>query len=134
MCENMCAPSGNAYVRQAGRAINISVRTIVDRNASAAEVTYVVSDDEGGTVYRQTGSSKREPGDPFYADLGEQLAVSRALEKMAAELRDVVFESFPWNPVPEPLVTLDDVMVQAAVPEESYLAWMFRWIKSYFGR
>jgi uncharacterized protein DUF1876 len=152
VCKNMCNPEGRQYgpvsdLDYRGNSINLSVRTLVDRNASVAEVTYVVSNSEGGTVYRQTGSSKREPGDPFFADLGEQLAVSRALTKLANELELTVYESFPWSE--EPLMTIDDVIHQAGlvefraqaadavlarttdIPEEFSLSWMLRWIKAF---
>ena len=70
------------------RQLNLSLRTLVDRNAAVAEVTFVVNTPVGGSIYVKTGSSKREPGDPFDPDLGEQLAIARALRNLASSIED----------------------------------------------
>ena len=58
---------------------SVSVVTLVDRNAAVAEVSYVTT---AGRYFCETGSAKREPGDPR-SDVGEQLAIARALKHLA---------------------------------------------------
>jgi hypothetical protein len=75
------------------------VRYIVDRNATTAEI---VLDDGQGHQASATGSSKREPGDSFDAQLAVITAVGRALmnlgETMLDTSRAIIKERFPDGP------------------------------------
>jgi len=70
--------------------LQLSISTLVDKNAAVAEVGYSAVSRTGGVLfYVETGSSKREAGDRFSPEIGEQLAVARALQKLARQiLRD----------------------------------------------
>jgi hypothetical protein len=58
----------------------VSVKYLCDRNATVAEVSFVVDYGYGPvTLSTATGSSKREPGDVHDDGIGLGLAVSRAL-------------------------------------------------------
>lgn len=59
----------------------IIVRTMTSRNAVVAEVQLE------GSITVFVGSSKREPGEPFSATVGELLAMGRALERAGLHLQ-----------------------------------------------
>lgn len=61
----------------------VSVQVIEARDGAAAKVTAHVA----GGRYVATGASKRNKGEPFVADVGGRLALSRAFENLAREMR-----------------------------------------------
>jgi Domain of unknown function (DUF1876) len=63
---------------------DVEVYTLSYRNASVAKVTFYTV--EGKEDLYATGSSKRVAGDPVRDDIGEQLAVGRALIAMGQYL------------------------------------------------
>ena len=62
----------------------VSIAVITDRNATAACATLL--GDEWGPLIQETGSTKRVTGDLYDEQTAIDLAVSRALEKLAARL------------------------------------------------
>lgn len=62
---------------------SIKVDTIEARDGAAAKVQTWVD----GRSFTATGASKRNKGEPFVAGVGSRLALSRALENLAREIR-----------------------------------------------
>jgi len=87
--------------------LHLSVSTLVDRNAAVAEVIYVaeravelgklLSGGRNVTIHVETGSSKRDKGDVFSPEAGEQLAVARALRKLAHTIEREAIKNAPWS-------------------------------------
>lgn len=65
---------------------DVTVETIVDEDAAVAKVTVKIGTLTTG-VY--TGSSKRHPTDYMNSNIGESLAIARALEKAVKDLNRV---------------------------------------------
>jgi len=59
---------------------------------------------EGGTDLHGRGMARKHPADPEAPEIGEELAVSRALADLARQLRQVAAEDIsgntgtPWRP------------------------------------
>lgn len=76
-------------------ALSLDVEALVDKNAAVVRVRLEIPDDLGAMVAKYpmtevwvvTGSSKRDKGDVSNPSLGRQLALARALEKLARELK-----------------------------------------------
>jgi Domain of unknown function (DUF1876) len=67
---------------------DLSVSGLVDRNASVVQVIYTHYDEGNGAYFTQaTGSSKREQGDVFDAELGYELALARALQNLSRKIK-----------------------------------------------
>lgn len=73
-----------SYVRiEPWGVLEVQVDTLTDENAAVAAATI----EEGGKQYTVTASSKREPGDSRNPEVGTQLAIGRALEKLGKDLQ-----------------------------------------------
>lgn len=64
---------------------DFNVEALVDKNAAVARVSFV----KNGVWLLMTGSSKRNIGEPSNAERGYDLAVARALRKVADSLENL---------------------------------------------
>lgn len=68
--------------------LSATVTILPDRNATAVSVSIEVCDRNGEpSLIEATGSSKREQGDIYNADIARDLAVGRAFEKLGRKLK-----------------------------------------------
>jgi hypothetical protein len=119
---------------------DLSVSGLVDRNASVVQVIYTHYDEDNGAYFTQaTGSSKREQGDIFDAELGYELALSRALQNLSRKIKskadDKIAAYYHVDNVPEPApepVQEQDTTGDLWAPEFQGHSrrWWSRWLRA----
>ena len=117
----------------------IQVTAIVDRNSTVVQIDYDSLFSPVGDYTTATGSSKREQGDIFDAELGYELALSRALQNLSRKIKSQAdakiaayyhVDNVP-EPAPEPVQEQDTTGDLWAPEFQGHSRrWWSRWLRA----